>query len=483
MRALFPGHYRPQLTFAEALENAIVVFDTNALLNFYGLSESSRRRLFDLMEQLPTQRWIPHQVALEFHRNRIGLIDKNNDAYHKIPLEISGALRSIKQSCDAQDILRIEPNTARLLEAFASSGQALIEHLTDCGKALPKHSLQDEVAEKFADLFDSRVGPPPDSQEALNSLCEDGDARYESGIPPGFGDKNKKEIYLHGKLQYKAKFGDLIIWRQILAHVASQQVEAPRMLMYVTDDAKKDWWLMAGSNSLGPRPELAIELHEAAPKWSLWMYTSSRFFQELAKVQHGNLDKNIIADVEHAAMAGQLAVYEKYLDDAEDFTADLDSADEAIVRSTSKTIERAARMAERRRARECFMDWVHREYRVLRVMSAPLPAASVQVIVQASDKDDQMPTVMLFAHAYSSERATAKQLQELTHHASRMSNPVVVVLHIGSRAGVEYATPAQIMQVQLNIARAFNAKDVHHRLAEIKLSAFVPEFEVWPVSS
>lgn len=483
MRSLFPGHYRPSTPFEEAIKTALVVFDTNALLNFYGLSQTSRKKLFDLMGALDDQRWIPHQVALEFHRNRIGLVDKNHEAYHKIPSEISTALNRIRQLCEAQDILRAEHNTTGLLDRFSAGGQALIEHLEKCGTALPKHSLQDPIAEKFADLFEARVGPAPESQDALAALCEDGDARYDAGIPPGFGDKTKKETYLHGKLQYSAKFGDLIIWRQILAHVKSLKATQPRHLVYVTDDSKKDWWMMAGSNTLGPRPELAVELKEADPQWSLWMYTSSRFFQEIARLKDGQLDETVIEDVEHAAKAGQLAIAEKYFDFSDTVNEDdATSIDNTLARYARTERLYTVRMRERTRAQEAFLEWVQRHYIVIRAANSITPSGTIQVVVQSDVRDDDMPRVLTLTLASASERGLLSQLEELAKHASRMSNPLIASFHVFAlRSSDESSTPRRAFRIRSIIERHLANNADLRKIAGVNICAFIPDFTVWPI--
>ncbi|CAB3636412.1 hypothetical protein LMG3431_01637 [Achromobacter pestifer] len=484
MRSLFPGHYRPSIPFPDALKGALVIFDTNALLNFYSLSEASRKKLFGLMETLEDQRWIPHQVALEFHRNRINLVDKANATYQKIPTEVAGAVTKVRQLCDAQDILRIAHATPGLLQAFEDSGKALIEHLSACAADLPKHGNQDAISETFADLFEHRVGPAPESQEALNKLWDDGDARYEAEIPPGFGDVKKAEVYRHGTLQYKSKFGDLILWRQILAHVVSLNAQGPRQLIFVTDDAKKDWWLTAGSNSLGPRPELAMELKEADPNWSLWMFTSSKFFQEVAKVNAHTLDKNTIADVEHAARAGQLATMEQFIDVApheEELALDLT---QDFASRTLKDHLIAFRKNGTKLASSAFVDWLRTHYDVIKVTSAPFSSAVLQAIVRPEGQpDDVLPTVMLFLHAHLPGRGFEKQLEELGKFASKVGNPVIATIHLRNRASRTTSGMVKMSATEMQI-EALNIVHTHpdvQKLAGVNFSTHRPEFNVWPV--
>jgi|GEM_PF-3551919 len=483
MRSLFPGHYRPRIPFSDALKGALVVFDTNALLNFYSLSEASRKDLFDLMERVEDQRWIPHQVALEFHRNRINLVDKANATYQKIPAEVASTLTKVRQLCEAQDILRKADATPEFLQKFEESGKALIAHLEACGADLPKHGSQDAIAERFADLFEHRVGPAPGSQEDLNKMWEDGDARYEAEIPPGFGDAKKAEVYRHGKLQYKSKFGDLIIWRQILAHVGSLNAQAPRQLIFVTDDAKKDWWLTAGSNSLGPRPELAMELKEVDPNWSLWMFTSSKFFQEVAKVNAHILDKTVIADVEHAARAGQLAITEQLLDtDLSEDELSLELAQDIANRNLQKILKAPVRRYVRRPP-SAFVEWVSTRFQVLRMTQSPFPSAVLEAVVRTEEKpNDALPIVMVFLIARPG-RAFEKQIEAVGAYADTVPNPVVATFHLQARAT---RTPGGIVRTAVPELQADAVNIIHthpdvQKLAGVNFSAYRPDFDVWAV--
>lgn len=484
MRSLFPGHYRPRVPFAEALKSALVVFDTNSLLNFYSLSETSRKDLFDLMERLEKQRWIPHQVALEFHRNRINLVDKANATYQQIPAEVTSALKKVRQLCDAQDILRKANATSGLLDKFEESGQALIAHLEKCGADLPKNGSQDAIAEKFADLFEDRVGPAPESQEDLNKMWEDGDTRYEAEIPPGFGDAKKTQLYRHGKLQYKSKFGDLIIWRQILAHIGSLKAQAPRQLIFVTDDAKKDWWLTSGSNSLGPRPELAMELNEVDQNWSLWMFTSSKFFQEVAQVNSHTLDKTVIADVEHAAKAAQLATIEQFLDsEVMNDELAMEIAQDLGIRHRYKSFKTPLRRQGTKGPPYEFVAWLRERYQVLRITHLPFPSAVLQAVVRPEEQpEDSSPIVMVFLIARPG-RAFETQLEDLGVYASKVSNPVVATFHLQARvtrttAGIVKTTVSEIQTDAINLIHSHPSVQ---QLAGVNFSAYRPDFDVWTV--
>jgi len=71
----FPGYRLPSDDeLNKALRSALVVVDTNVLLNLYRYNESTRNDLLEVLRQLGNRLWVPHQALLEFWRNRLSVI-------------------------------------------------------------------------------------------------------------------------------------------------------------------------------------------------------------------------------------------------------------------------------------------------------------------------------------------------------------------------------------------------------------------------
>ena len=74
MRDLFPGFYVPTAAqFARLWEECLLVLDSSVLLNLYRFPTSASRELLAVLQTFENRLWIPHQVALEFQRNRLGV--------------------------------------------------------------------------------------------------------------------------------------------------------------------------------------------------------------------------------------------------------------------------------------------------------------------------------------------------------------------------------------------------------------------------
>lgn len=92
-------------------------------------------------------------------------------------------------------------------------------------------------------------------------------------------DKASSDEYLHRGINYKRKFGDYLVWCQILDYAKSANASA---IVFVTDDGKDDWWWVVKSGApktLGPRPELIDEAAKIAGISEFLMYKPSSFLE------------------------------------------------------------------------------------------------------------------------------------------------------------------------------------------------------------
>ncbi len=304
MRKLFPGHYLPtENQLKELWSEGIFVFDTNVLLSLYSYPEQAREDFFAVLNKIETRIWIPYQVAFEFHKNRFSRIQESNKALvglneklKKQPIELQNEIGKIEFDRRNTGIENIETRISDFIHAYASLQEA-IELV--CNK-LPQVSLEDPIGSKIADLFVNKIGPRPESQEALDKFYCDGDERFRKKIPPGYKDVSKVDSYLDGEYEFPAKFGDLILWRQMIEHVKSQSI---KKVIFVTGDKKDDWWWSEkGGQTLGPNPQLVSEFIMKTGAEIFWMYTSDRFFEFASERLEGvNVSAESIEQVKHAS--------------------------------------------------------------------------------------------------------------------------------------------------------------------------------------
>lgn len=80
--------------------------------------------------------------------------------------------------------------------------------------------------------------------------------RYQKDIPPGFKDKHKQKMRKFATLEFKASFGDAMLWLDIIEFVKEKKFSN---VVIVSDDKKTDWCTSNGASELELLPELKVE--------------------------------------------------------------------------------------------------------------------------------------------------------------------------------------------------------------------------------
>src|SRR5690606_38233335 len=96
------GHYRPDPAEMTRLwVDGIVVLDTNALLNLYRYSTETSGEFLELLRSLGVRLWIPHQVGLEYHQNRLAVIAEQARSYEKLKKSVEQQRRTLVAEFEA----------------------------------------------------------------------------------------------------------------------------------------------------------------------------------------------------------------------------------------------------------------------------------------------------------------------------------------------------------------------------------------------
>lgn len=218
---------------------ATFVFDTNVFLNLYRYSNKTRNQLIESFECLKPRIWMPYQVALEFCKDRYNVIDEVNRRFEIIEAEADNLVDSWRKK------LRLDENDQDV--------EKLIKYLKDwvIKKKESNYFIfdvsNDEVFNKLLELFDGKTGKAFNIEEREN-IEQEGEKRYEEKMPPGYKDNKKTEN----------KYGDLLVWKEILGYSTTQSVD----IIFVTHDQKEDWWNINHGKNIGPRIELRKEFYE-----------------------------------------------------------------------------------------------------------------------------------------------------------------------------------------------------------------------------
>ena len=288
MKDLFCGYYRPtEDEFRMLWSKGIFILDTSFILNLYRYSKETRDDMLKILRKLSERLWIPYQVALEYQENYPRVIEEQKSEYNKV----KGILKDPKSNIRNEQILN-----------------RLLEDLDYLEQSQPDYNAMRSDIEQ---IFDKKVGPPPDSQQWLDEVCKEGEDRYRRELPPGYVDPKKKgeKVCAYGGFSFKEKYGDLILWKQLIKQATER--EDFKYIVFITDDSTEDWWWLDKSKTIGPRPELVREIMAEANVSFFYMYKSERFMkyaQEYLNIPINQESINQVRDMSKAFEEYQLRV-------------------------------------------------------------------------------------------------------------------------------------------------------------------------------
>lgn len=281
MKELFPGYYRPtDNEFKKLWEECFFAFDANLLLNLYRYSAETRNSFLGVFKSIADRCWMAYQAALEFHENRLQVIDEQIAAYKRFHNPLSDFEAALANK-------RTHPFLApETLDGLKNAVLNVQQELDRRKQEYEKLLSSDHILEEITSIFTGRTGSRlPEQRETETRKL--GEGRYKSKIPPGFKDEAKGEA---------RKFGDLFLWFQLIEEAKKRQ----KPVVLVTDDSKEDWWWIVNGRTVGPRPELVEELHREA-KVRFYMYEPDRFMAYAETYLKQKVKQEVIQEVREVA--------------------------------------------------------------------------------------------------------------------------------------------------------------------------------------
>lgn len=276
MRDEYIGYYRPtEAEFSQLWKECVFAFDASALLDIYRSTAATRGVVLAFMEALKDRIWLPYQAGYDFQENRLNVISEELTSYTKV----AEFLRSLGEQLKSQIHRHSLEVGDELVKELTEVGESLAKRVEEVKLKQPDLVKSDDIRDKITELFAGRVGKKFNDAD-LAELYKQGERRYESKIPPG---------YLDSKKPSPNKFGDFIIWSELLQHAKSPK----KPIVFITADAKDDWWWQHLGQTIGPRPELVQEMMtEAGTRF--YMYDLQQFIDIASKVQKLNITEQVV---------------------------------------------------------------------------------------------------------------------------------------------------------------------------------------------
>lgn len=310
MRNKFPGYYRlSDEDYTSLWTQGIFVFDTNVLLDLYRYSDETVESLFEIMDSIKDRIWIPYQVSKEYHKNLNSIIAEQVRKYDTS----IGTLSNFKDQIEAK---RSHPFLEKAFkEEIDTFCLKFDEILKERKKGIRELIITNPIKERLADLLENRIGVPLTSDE-LKEVFVEGEKRYKENIPPGYLDKKKPS---------PEKYGDLIIWKEILKK--NKDIDTP--IIFITRDNKDDWFMNEMGLTICPRPELVEEFKKSKPNL-FYSYSTTSFLQYANEYLNAEVDKSSIDEIEEFLKSLEIedvdsAAIKQFLDD--DFILPEESVD------------------------------------------------------------------------------------------------------------------------------------------------------------
>lgn len=381
MRSQFKGHFGESTEVVDRIWNSgTFVFDANVLLNLYRYSESAREEFLTLMSSIEERCWLPEQCGHEYLTNRLSVVREQMKSYTDIEGRIVEIERNLAASKGHPFIS--DQNFKQLLDVLES----IKGELSQSCKAQEERLTKDNLKDRISDIFEGRVGSPF-SEEELDQQFVEAERRYQEAIPPGYKDA-KKHPDASKRSDKKSKFGDYLLWRQTLDWAKANQKE----VIFVTDDQKEDWWLIASGKIVSARPELISEFHEETGG-SILFYSPDRFLQlaqekldlkvssdtlEEVREEGDNRGKaqawNRLKDLDNynrwmdshgRSKADRILAIQSRLNDESDMSADSNLSSSNALRSLGKSFDRLQALEERlsaNRKEQVALELLNREF-------------------------------------------------------------------------------------------------------------------------
>lgn len=287
LQILFKGYYRATDDVVETIwRDGRIIPDANVLLNLYRYSDDARDAFINLLEKHRFRVWLPHQAAHEYFQNRPNVINEQSKNYDATLSNISDLYSSFNQKnrhpfLPADLLVEVEDLFTKLNNHLESAKESHLKRLND-----------DEIQKKITDIISTRVGRPF-SNEMLNKLFVEGKSRYQSKIPPGYEDSQKNENEKDSVAQQR-RYGDLIMWKQIIEHAKENQTP----VIFITEDTKEDWWLKSAGKILSARPELLKEFYEATGQ-EIQIYRTESFLYNASNYLSESVSDEVIEEIKH----------------------------------------------------------------------------------------------------------------------------------------------------------------------------------------
>lgn len=248
----FDQYYRPGPEREKrAFDEGLIVLDANVLLHVLRYSPTAREELLGVIEVVADRCLIPHQVALEYNRNRVRVVEDRRKELASTTAEIDSIrsrARAVVNSLRERRTLGLEE--VHQLDAAVSEFFAALE--TASADAADQYDLnpddlvgrKDALTSRLELALTEKVADAPSADLRAEDEKE-AERRREAGLAPGFKDKAG---------------GDYLWWAEVMR---SDLLQGKPLVIVSDDAAKGDWRYEVRGMTAGPHSLLTEDVLRA----------------------------------------------------------------------------------------------------------------------------------------------------------------------------------------------------------------------------
>ena len=285
----FPEFFQSSLkeNDLESNSNNLIVLDTNFLLDIIQMPTKIAKKYIETLESVKDNIYIPYLVALEFNFRKSGIKKEKHANIGKYRDSVKKSIENLTNTVEGHGLITIKESkeefSSDLIKKVENFEKSILNMLDEkVSVSITKE--EDEIYKELISLIEDKIGVKY-KQEWIDSIELDGEERYEDKIPPGFDDAGKddtdEEFRRYDNLIYRRKFGDLIIWKDIIKYSKDLENKDAKVI-FITDDGrsdkKNDLLYKVDKLIVGPHIHLMNELQLEAGK-ELYILANLRFVQ------------------------------------------------------------------------------------------------------------------------------------------------------------------------------------------------------------
>ncbi len=280
MKELFKGYadYSKE-EYKRIWSNGIIVVDTNILLNFYRYSEDTRKSIYEILKKQKDRLWIPYYVGKEYFKNKNKVMYDSYNEYKSLLGTISDKIKEAKGAVESKKNTQLKCKE-EIIRILVESQDRIKDILTKEQSTKKPEILGEKIGKEIIDLFNDSIGEEITGEE-YKTIKAEGKRRVSEEIPPGYKDSSKPEN------------GDYYIYYAFIKKAKQEEKD----IIFVTDDAKEDWFSRMNGKTLGGRSELLNEFYNETGHLLL-LYTADGFAEACNKnLEQGSANKDIIDEL------------------------------------------------------------------------------------------------------------------------------------------------------------------------------------------